>query len=393
MTPTRRVVLAPDKFKGSLTAAEAAAAMADGVAAAGPGFEARALPVADGGDGSVAAALNAGWTPLGVRTTDAHGAPCRAVVAIREEADAAIIEAAAICGLGSGKPGPDEAAHATTRGIGTVMGRLLDRGIRHIVIAPGGSATTDGGTGLLSALGASFQAADGSPLPDGGGGLPALTRVSLSGLDPRLAETRVSVACDVDTPLLGPLGSAAMFAPQKGAGETTIALLESGLARLAEVTRECTGMRPVDETPGAGAGGGLGWAGRILGGDLRSGAAFFLEMLDARTAITGAWLVVTGEGRLDRQTLRGKAPAAVAGLARTLGVPTVAVVGANTLPAGTRGPFARVVAISELDPAAYEDAALSKRLVSHCVAAHLSRTGGRDTAAVPAFRPESVTRP
>src|SRR5262249_45963384 len=158
---------------------------------------------------------------------------------------------------GSKKPGPDEAVHATTRGIGTVIGRLLDRGIRQIVIAPGGSATTDGGTGMLAALGARFHTADGSALPDGGRALRALMRVSLSDLDPRLAETGVSVACDVDTPLLGPQGSAAMFAPQKGANETTVAMLESGLARLVEVTQESTGLNRVDETPGAGAGGGL----------------------------------------------------------------------------------------------------------------------------------------
>jgi glycerate kinase len=371
MTQTRRVVLAPDKFKGSLTAAEVAEAMAKGVAAAGPSFEALALPLADGGDGSVAAALVSGWTALTVSTTDAHGAPCRAVVAIGDEADAAIIEAAAICGLGGKTPGTNEAMRATTRGIGTVIGRLLDRGIRQIVIAPGGSATTDGGTGMLAALGAHFYAADGSALPDGGGALRGLRRVSLSDLDPRLAETRLSVACDVDTPLLGPRGSAAMFAPQKGADETTVAALDSGLAKLVEVTQESTGLSRVDETPGAGAGGGLGWAGRILGGELRSGAAFFLEMLDARRAITGAWLVVTGEGRLDPQTLRGKAPVAVADLANTLGVPTIAVVGVNRLPAESQSPFARVAAISELDPTAYENAALSKKLVSHCVAVHL----------------------
>ncbi|WP_433799530.1 glycerate kinase [Actinomycetospora sp. CA-084318] len=312
------VVVAPDKFKGSATAAEVAARLGAGLRAGGA--TARELPVADGGDGTLDAAVAAGYERVPVAVTGPTGRPVPAAFALR--GTAAVIELATASGLGLLPDGPAP-RRAGSRGVGELVRAALDAGARTIVLGVGGSAGTDGGTGMLAALGARFTDAAGAELPDGGGALEHLAAVDLGGLDPRLADVALTLASDVDNPLLGPTGAAAVYGPQKGAGPTDVVVLDRGLQRLAAL---------VDPTaaalPGAGAAGGVGYAAlAVLGATMRPGIDVVLELVGFATALEGAALVVTGEGRVDRQTLHGKAPAGVAAAARRAGVPVVAVCG------------------------------------------------------------------
>lgn len=323
-----RVLVAPDKFKGTLTAAEVAAHLAAGLRAAG--HEAVELPVADGGEGTLAAALAAGFrrVPAGPAAIGLRG-------------DTAVVELALASGLQLGPPDP---LGATSRGTGELLRAALDVGARRVVLGVGGSACTDGGAGLLTALGAQVRTAQGDPVPDGGGGLRAAASVDLRGIDPRLRDTEIVLACDVDNPLLGPRGAAAVYGPQKGATPVQVRLLEEALAHFASL------VGPGAERPGAGAAGGVGYAAlAVLGARRRPGIEVVLELLGFAAHLRTADLVVTGEGALDAQTLHGKAPAGVAAAARAAGVPVVAVCGRCDLdPAQT--PFAQVTALTDLDP-------------------------------------------
>ena len=344
------VVVAPDKFKGSLSAAGVARAVADGLRAAVPGLDVREHPVADGGDGTVEAALSAGYTRREVRCTGPTGTPVDAAVAVRDQvAVVELAEASGLRRLPGGRPAPTT---ATSRGTGELVRAALDLGCRQVVLGIGGSASTDGGAGMVQALGGRLLDAAGAELGPGGAALADLDRIDLSGFDPRVAETEVTVASDVDNPLLGPHGAAAVYGPQKGASPEDVVLLDAALARWAAVARHATGVDAADR-PGAGAAGGVGFAAIVfLGAEIRSGIEYLLELLRVRAAIDGARLVVTGEGSLDDQTLRGKAPAGVAAAARAAGVPTVAVAGRSTLapealePAG----IARAYLLSDLEP-------------------------------------------
>ncbi|WP_069814667.1 glycerate kinase [Streptomyces sp. TP-A0874] len=359
----QRVVLAPDKFKGTVSARHLVGVMAAAIAELSPTTVVSALPVADGGDGSVEAALSAGWRADTVPASDAWGDELVATVARLD--DRAIVEVASICGLGSRQPTPDQAASATTRGVGRAVAVLLDQGVREITLALGGSVTTDGGAGLLEALGCELCDSAGQPLAPGGAALGTLARVRTTGLHPGLRDLRLVLAGDVDTPMVGPDGSAEMFARQKGADDDLIARLSAGLAHAAPLLEDAFGARGAALRPGSGAAGGLAWAGLLLGGQLRSGAGVFLDLLDAADTIRGADLVITGEGRLDAQSLRGKAPVSVARLAGAFGVPTVAIVGSNRLPLESTGtaPFAEVIALDRIDPACARDSGLTCRLV------------------------------
>jgi glycerate kinase len=339
--------------------------MAAAIAEQDPAVAVSRLPVADGGDGSVAAALSAGWRVVSVPASDAWGAQVTAPVA--RLGARAIVEVASVCGLGSRRPGPSEAAAATTYGVGQVVAALLDDGVEEITLALGGSAATDGGSGMLCALGAGLRDAQQRPLAPGGAALNGLAAVRTAGLHPGLRNVRLVLACDVDTPMVGPDGSAEMFARQKGADEETIRLLSTGLARASDVLEHAFSDRGAALRPGSGAAGGLAWAGLLLGGHLRSGAEVFLDLLGAAEEIRGADLVITGEGRLDMQSLRGKAPVSIARLARTFGVKTVAIVGSNRLPAATdeRSLFADTIALDRIDPACADDPELTCRLVGH----------------------------
>jgi glycerate kinase len=332
MPPATRIVVAPNAFKGTLTACEAAHAMADGVGEACQHADIVLRPVADGGDGTVAAALAAGFTRHDVTVSGPDGTAVRAAFAVRH--DTAVLEMAEASGLRLLPPGQLAPLTASTTGTGELVRAALATGARRLLLGAGGSATTDGGAGMLCALGARLLDRAGRPLPPGGAALRDLSIVDASGLDPRLAHTEITIIADVDSPLLGPHGAAAVFGPQKGAGEADIAVLEDGLRTLAErlaaLPRSVVGSPVTDAvtTAGAGAAGGLGFGAMVLlGARIRAGAELLLDLADVDTAVAGAHLVITGEGALDASTLRGKAPVAVAARARTAGVPVIAVCG------------------------------------------------------------------
>jgi len=320
-----RVLLAPDKFKGTLTAAEVAAHVAAGLRSVLPDVELTTVPVADGGDGTLAAAESAGFTVVPVRATGPTGVPVRAGYARR--GDEAVVELADVSGLARLPGGRLEPLSASSRGTGEVIAAALDAGCRRVVVGLGGSACTDGGAGLLQALGARVSGRRGRALREGGGALPDAVSLDLSGLHPGLADCELVVASDVDNPLTGRHGAAVVYGPQKGAGPDDVEQLDLGLSAWAEVVASATG-RDLRDRPGTGAAGGVGFALlAVLGATMRPGAALVAELTGLADAVAAAALVVTGEGALDEQTLHGKAPAAVAGLARDKGVPAVAVAG------------------------------------------------------------------
>jgi glycerate kinase len=322
-----RVIVAPDKFKGSLTAAEAAEAIEAGLRRARPDVELVRFPVADGGDGTLAAVLSSGEAErVEAEVTGPTGEPVTAAFALAPDGSAMVemAEASGLRRLPGGVPAPRD---ATTYGTGELIAAALDRGAARLVLGIGGSATTDGGTGMASALGARFLDGDGNPLAPGGGALMRLAHIETGGLDPRVADLEVTVACDVDNPLVGQDGAAAVYGPQKGARPDDILLLDSALRRYARILREDLGL-DLENVPGAGAAGGLG-AGAIafLGAELKPGIELVLELVGFDREIGRADLVVTGEGSLDAQSLRGKAPFGVARAAGANGVPVVALAG------------------------------------------------------------------
>ncbi|MFF4223824.1 glycerate kinase [Streptomyces abikoensis] len=347
MAEPTRVLIAADKFKGSLTAVEVARHVAAGLRRAAPGVVPVALPVADGGDGTVAAALAAGYGRREATVTGPSGRPVTAAYAVSGDGGTAVVEMAEASGLRLLPPGRLAPLTATTYGTGELVRAALDAGARTVVLGVGGSATTDGGAGMLAALGARFLDADGRPLGPGGGALAALDRADLSGLDPRLAATRIVLASDVDNPLTGPRGAAAVYGPQKGASAADVAALDAALARYARLLDG--GRHAV--SPGAGAAGGLGYGALAgLGAAFRPGIEVMLDVLGFRAAVAGADLVITGEGSLDEQTLHGKAPVGVARAAA--GTAVVAVCGRLSLDAAALAGVGiqRAYALTELEP-------------------------------------------
>ncbi|MFF9478694.1 glycerate kinase [Streptomyces sp. NPDC014733] len=324
-----RVLIAADKFKGSLTAVEVAAHVTAGLRRAVPDLGVTAVPVADGGDGTVAAALAAGFTRHEARVTGPTGAPVTATFALRTDGTA-VVEMAEASGLQHLPPGVFAPLTATTYGTGELLRAALDAGATSIVFGVGGSATTDGGAGMLAALGARLLGADGAPVGPGGGALRSLATADLSGLDPRLATTEIVLASDVDNPLTGPKGAPAVYGPQKGASPADVAELDAALTHYAAVLERTLGARAAEcaQAPGAGAAGGIGYGALVgLGATFRPGIDVMLEVLGFAPALAGATFVITGEGSLDEQTLHGKAPAGVAAAARAAGLEVAAVCG------------------------------------------------------------------
>ncbi|WP_245717329.1 glycerate kinase [Nocardia jejuensis] len=321
------VIVAPDKFKGSLTAGQVAAHLAAGLRRARPDIPIVKVPVADGGDGTVDAMVDAGYARMQTGVTGPVGNTVAASFAMRGET--AVVELAEASGLRRlpDRPTPGTALEATSAGTGDLIRTAVLGGARKIILGLGGSACTDGGSGLLTALGARLLDADDQPLPPGGAALRNLERIDLTGL----IRVPVTVASDVDNPLLGPRGAAHVYAPQKGAGPDEVEALEQGLARFAEISRRDLGT-DLSERPGAGAAGGVGFAAlAYLGAQIRPGIEIILEQLDFDTLLGGARMVITGEGALDRQTLHGKAPIGVARAAARAEVPVVAASGRRTL--------------------------------------------------------------
>ena len=325
-TPTQgHVVVAPDKFKGTLEGAEVAARIAAGIRRAAPGTEVRELPVADGGEGTLAAALAAGFVRVPVKVAGPTGLPVDAAIAVR--GDTAVVELAQSSGLARLPGGRTAPLAAGSYGVGQLIGRAVGLGAKRIVLGLGGSACTDGGAGMVQALGVGLYDAEGAELPPGGAALRRLARIDLGPLADTLTGVDVVVACDVDNPLLGPRGATAVYGPQKGADGEDQLILEDGLTRFADVVGAVSG-RDFRNAPGAGAAGGVGFAAlALLGATMRPGIELMLELLGFDEAVRGARLVVTGEGCLDAQTLHGKAPAGVAAAATRAGVRVAAVAG------------------------------------------------------------------
>jgi len=326
-----RVLVSMDKFKGTATAAEACAAVARGLRRADPGLEVRALPMADGGDGTLDALLHSGYDHDTLTAPDADGHPRTARVARR--GGTWLVEIAEICGLGGRQPTPGTAERADSSGVADAIRHALDAGACEIRIGLGGSATSDGGAGMLRRLGVRFLDRTGGPLPVGGAALAELGDLDWSGLDPRLAAVRLRGLCDVDSPLLGASGAARVFGPQKGADPAAVERLEAGLSRFAQVVaRTPPPAGFVDPAAaGAGAAGGLGWGLRLIGAELAGGGEQIADAVGLDAAAAGADLVITGEGRLDPQSLAGKTPAVVAEIARRRRIPVAAVVGQDRL--------------------------------------------------------------
>jgi glycerate kinase len=384
-----RVVLAPDKFKGSASAGEVAGALAAGLRAARPDLEIAELPVADGGDGTVAAAVAAGFAEIPVTAAGPVGDPVATSFALRGRT--AVVELADVTGLrrlpGTGTGTGLAPLTASTFGVGQVITAALDAGATEIVLGVGGSASTDGGAGMLQALGARLTDAHGRELARGGAALAGLAAVDLAGLDRRISGTRFLVACDVDSPLTGPAGAAAVFGPQKGAGPAEVGLLDRALAHWAAVTAGVTG-RDAASVPGAGAAGGTAFGAlAYLGADLVPGADLVLGLIGFDGALAGAALVVTGEGSLDRQTLAGKAPLGVARAAGRHGIPVVAVAGRVLLtgPELAAAGFAAAYQLTDLEP----DPAIAMSRTADL----LNRVGARIAARPPIGRASRADGP
>ncbi|WP_112197875.1 glycerate kinase [Rahnella sp. NRRL B-41462] len=323
-----KIIIAPDSFKESLSAECAAMAIEDGFRAVFPELEAVRLPVADGGEGTVDALIAAtGGHRIDIEVTNPQGHRVRGFYGVNGKGDCAVIEMAAASGLMLVPAGQRDPLTATSFGTGELIRHALDGGIRHIILGIGGSATVDGGIGMVQALGGRFTDAQGIDLPWGGAALAQLAAIDLSALDPRLAQCRIEVACDVENPLTGPCGAAAVFGPQKGASVQDVQVLDAALAHLAAVIFRHLGVN-VLEWPGGGAAGGMGVAARLfLRGNMRSGIDIIMDAIGLEEAMQGATLVITGEGRLDQQTINGKAPVGVARLAQRYHVPVIGLAG------------------------------------------------------------------
>jgi len=324
-----KIVVAPDKFKGSLPATQVAAAIAAGLHAGRPGTKVVTIPVADGGEGTVDAAVAAGFERVPVTAAGPAGDPVRASYARRGEV--AVVELAGVCGLArlpGGRPAP---LTVSSFGAGEVLRAALEAGARRIVLGVGGSASTDGGAGLLQALGARVLDTCGEPVRPGGAGLREVAALDLTGLHRAQYPAEIILAADVDNPLTGPDGAAEVYGPQKGASPAEVAALDAGLRRWAAVVAAAVG-RDWSRTPGAGAAGGVGFAAlAVLGATRRPGIELVLDLAGFETALDGADLVITGEGSLDAQSLAGKTPVGVARAAARRGIAVVAVAGRSTL--------------------------------------------------------------
>ena len=379
-----RIVVAPDKFKGSLSAPAVAEAIAAGLRAANPSLDVAGLPVADGGDGTLAAVAAAGFTRMPVTAEGPTGQPVHTAIGLRD--GTAVIELADVAGLQRLPGGAPAPLRASTFGVGQLITAALDRGARKIIIGLGGSASTDGGAGMMQALGLRMLNRSGQPVSRGGAALASLSSLDSSELDPRLRQTQVILASDVDSPLLGVAGAAAVFGPQKGATARQAGELDSALARWAELTRSATG-HDFAGAPGAGAAGGTGYAAlAYLDATVRPGIELVLELAGFGTAIAEADLVITGEGSLDAQTLSGKAPVGVARAAARRGLPAIAVAGRSCLTAAqlrTAGLHA-VYSLTALEPDAgvcMRDAPRLLRQTGELIARDLAR--GRTSGLLP----------
>lgn len=323
-----KIVIAPDSYKESLSALEVAQAVASGFRQVFPDAEYVLVPVADGGEGTVDAMVAAtGGRREAVAVSGPLGARVEAFYGLTGDGETAVIEMAAASGLALVPAAQRNPLRTSSRGTGELIRAALDAGARRFILGIGGSATNDGGAGMVQALGARLLDAEGRELDGSGGDLARLDRIDVSALDARLAECRIEVACDVDNPLTGPRGASAVFGPQKGATPEMVQVLDANLARLARIVERDLGVA-VDQVPGAGAAGGMGAAMlAFFGATLKPGIEIVTAAVDLDTHVRDADLVITGEGRIDFQTVHGKTPIGVARVARRHGKPVIGIAG------------------------------------------------------------------
>ena len=376
-----RVLIASDKFKGSLTAVEVANALGSGLRWGRPEVEVTTVPVADGGDGTVAAAVAAGFVPVALTASGPTRDPVRTRYARR--GDLAVVELADVSGLVRMPAGPLAPLTATSRGTGEVIAAAVAAGCRRIIVGIGGSASTDGGAGLVQALGARLRDASGRDVVAGGAALADLATIDLAPLRGLMAGVEITVASDVDNPLTGPLGAAAVYGPQKGADVGQVVLLDRALDHFADLVSAETGFDH-RQAPGGGAAGGVGFAMlALLDAELRSGIDLVLELVCFDERLSGVDLVVTGEGSLDEQTLHGKAVAGVAARAAERGIPVVAVCGRSTLSAaalraaGVQSTYPLTALEPDLQTCIDNAASLLERVGEQIASDHLAVGSGR----------------
>lgn len=321
------VVIAPDSFKGSIAASRAASAIAEGLRRVWPGSDMRLCPMADGGEGTLDTVLSRGGQRLTARVSGASGKTVEASYGVVGEGKIAIVEAAQIVGLTDPDGTAVDVEQRSSRGIGELMAKLLDGGLREFMVGLGGTSTNDGGAGMLAALGVQLLDAGGRAVDATPGGLATLATVDAGGLDPRLRQATITIMSDVDNVLVGPHGATAIFGPQKGVRPERVGELDARLARFAALVEKALG-RLARDRPGAGAAGGLGFALQLLGGEVRSGAGVVADLIGLDAALQGAHWVITGEGHSDAQTLLGKTPLVVASRAAKANVPATLISGA-----------------------------------------------------------------
>lgn len=323
-----KIVIAADAYKESLSALEVATQIEAGFREVFPDWQYTKVPVADGGEGTVAALVAAsGGRVIDCTVSGPLGSPAPAFFGLTGDGRTAVIEMAAASGLALLPPAERAPLRTSTAGVGELILAALDAGARRFIIGIGGSASNDGGAGLAQALGVQLLDAAGAPIGPGGGALAALARIDTAGLDVRLQDCHVDVACDVDNPLVGPTGASAVFGPQKGATPAMVGQLDRNLRHYGDLLQRDLGMR-LHDLPGGGAAGGLGAAlVAFLGARLRPGVEVVAQALGLEALVAQADLVITGEGRLDSQSLHGKTPVGVARLAQRHGKPVIAIAG------------------------------------------------------------------
>ena len=371
-----KIVIAPDSYKESLTALEVATEIEAGFREVFPDAKYVKLPMADGGEGTVAAMVDAtGGTRVEVVVTGPLGEPVVACYGLTGDGNTAIIEMAAASGLALVPPALRNPWKTTSFGTGELVKAALDAGVNHLIIGIGGSATNDGGAGMLQALGVKLQDLSGREIGFGGGKLANLDHIDISGIDPRLKSCRIEAACDVNNPLTGPKGASAVFGPQKGATPEMVAGLDTNLIRYASVINRDLGVR-VESVPGAGAAGGMGAALLVFfGAQLRPGIEIVMETVGLEAYVKDADLVITGEGRIDSQTIHGKTPIGVARIAKQYGKPVIGIAGCLSTDAGVVHVHGIDAVISILSQTGTIEEALTNAAVN-------VRTASRNIAAI-----------
>ncbi|TAL56370.1 glycerate kinase [Pandoraea sp.] len=330
-TPSRApiIVIAPDSFKGSLSAGDVAAAIAAGIARVRPGAEVRQRPMADGGEGTLDALLAGGGQRVEQTVQGAGGAPLKSAFGLLPDGSG-VLESALVVSITDPEGMAEPVAGRSTVGLGEQLRAALEHGARRILIGLGGSSTNDGGAGLLVGLGARLLDHDGQPVAPVPAELGKVAALDLSGLDARLRDCELVAMSDVNNPLCGPRGASAVFGPQKGVSAAQVESFDQAIARFAGLAEAAFGApaRGAADRPGAGAAGGLGFALQLLGATFRSGAEVVAESIGLADALHGADWLITGEGRSDVQTLSGKTPMVAAQFARRAGVPATLLSGA-----------------------------------------------------------------